>query len=121
MRLVLSPWKLRFPLSLIAILITYTTLAQSPGAEKVLPGTGCTYSGDLNGDNRPDLVVSDWQFPGDGNYRGRVLIYYGTRKGYSKHPETIIEGIQQGEKFGFSLSTAGDINDDGFEDLLVGS
>ena len=68
--------------------------------------------GDLNFDGFTDLVVGA---PG-GNGTGRAYVLSG-RRGDLLH---LLEGDGQGEQFGADVSGAGDLNGDGFEDLLVG-
>lgn len=71
---------------------------------------------DLNGDAVPDVIVGA-PFQSNNSNPGAVLVYSGA-DGSSLH---VIPGIQQFEDFGASVSHAGDVNDDGFGDFIVGA
>jgi hypothetical protein len=82
---------------------------------------GCSVSsaGDVNNDGYDDVAIAaKWNDEGGGN-AGRVYIYFG---GSSIDNETdiILTGQEEGIQFGTSVSSAGDVNNDGFDDLIVG-
>ena len=51
---------------------------------------------------------------------GRVYIYYGSAAGVPTLPSVVLNGERQGGEFGRSLA-AGDINCDGYVDVIVGA
>ncbi len=75
-------------------------------------------AGDVNGDGLGDAIIGDPTWDGD---RGRALVSYGTRDGLSPEPAAILEGIDPGDRFGFAVAGAGDVNADGFSDVIVGA
>ena len=78
---------------------------------------------DLNADGFDDLAVSAPTVGSAGlNYRGKVVVYFGQPegKGLSELPDLTIEPEQDLAAFGWSLG-AGDVDEDGFDDLLIGS
>mgnify|MGYP005837691515 CR=1 FL=1 len=77
-----------------------------------------TIPGDLNGDGYDDFVISA---PNDDyDAHGRVYIYYGGPNVDDQY-DVLLEGEEVFDNFGFSLSKVGDINKDGFDDLLIGA
>ncbi len=73
-------------------------------------GTGIEAAGDTNGDGIPDVIASA---PG----AGKAYIYSGK-------DGTILQTLsaeKSGDNFGRHVSTAGDVNHDGFADVLVGA
>jgi len=71
-------------------------------------------AGDVNGDGFGDVVMG---VPG----QDRALVYHGTATGLDPVPLQILEGGQVGESFGGWVSTAGNVNGDTFDDVLVGA
>lgn len=71
--------------------------------------------GDVNGDSLADVVVGVKR--GDGE-RGRVWVFQGTPGGLPAFPDTEIDGeLDQG--LGEAVRFAGDVNGDGYDDLLA--
>jgi hypothetical protein len=67
---------------------------------------------DINGDGYSDVVVGA---PGNG---GRVYVFMGSAGGISTTPTQTIEG-PDGGAFGGVVASAGDVNGDGFADVVV--
>ena len=91
---------------------------------------------DMNGDGIDDLVVgAPWYTIYDDQKKGRpdigrIYFYPGSKTldsfeflpyDYDLNTLQKITGRDASEAFGFSLSTAGDVNNDGINDMLVGS
>ena len=102
-------------------------LATSPGwtAESnqayALFGNSVGTAGDVNGDGYSDVIVGAYQYDNGENYEGRVYVYYGSASGLSITANWTAEGNQDGARFGCSASTAGDVNGDGYSDVIVGA
>jgi len=77
-------------------------------------------AGDVNGDGYADIVIGA---PGysSGNYRGKVYVYYGSGGGLVGTPAFTAVGESDGDSFGISAAMAGDVNGDGYADLIVGA
>ncbi|MHA1974404.1 MAG: putative Ig domain-containing protein [Candidatus Hodarchaeales archaeon] len=74
---------------------------------------------DFNGDGYIDLAVSAPANDDAGISAGKVYLYYG-----GPDADTVVDHTLTGDVssfFGKSLSSAGDFNNDGYEDLLVGA
>ncbi|MCP4573107.1 MAG: T9SS type A sorting domain-containing protein [bacterium] len=83
-------------------------------------GAAVARVGDLDGDGQSDVAVG---IPGEdaaGTDRGRVLIHFGGPD-VSAIPDLVLDGQADGEWFGHAVQAAGDFNDDGYDDLVVGA
>ena len=52
---------------------------------------------------------------------GMAFVYQGSSAGLGPSPDWTGEGDQVGAQFGISVSTAGDVNGDGYADVIVGA
>jgi hypothetical protein len=79
-------------------------------------------AGDLNGDGYEDLAVGVPLFSNNAQTvaEGSVFVYYGSDTGLVTTAFTLIESNQDSAFMGSGVSSAGDVNGDGFGDLLVG-
>ncbi len=96
---------------------TYLTKV-SPGQTDVRCGHAATTAGDLNGDGFDDIAVDMFEYDDNGADRGRVEVLYGSPYG-PIGPAQVLDGESAGDIFGTYLAPAGDVNGDGFDDLLV--
>jgi hypothetical protein len=76
--------------------------------------------GDVNDDGRPDWAVGAPDSDDGGTAKGKVYVYYGSANPAAITPVEII-GELGGDNFGFSVSAAGDFNNDGVDDFIVGA
>ncbi len=110
-----------YPITIDPISTTASTLLIGVQANMEY-GISVATAGDLNGDGRSDVVVGAWQTTVSGlTQQGTAYVYYGTNAGISTIPSVTLTVAQQGAQFGNAVSTAGDVNGDGYSDLLIGA
>ena len=83
-----------------------------------------TSAGDVDGNGYLDVAIgAPWYAaPETGDDAGRVYVYYNFEDGLNTTPDWIYTGEQTNEEIGggYSVAGAGDINHDGYDDLLIG-
>lgn len=84
-------------------------------------GTSVASAGDVNGDGYSDMIVGAPGWDNGQAGEGKAYLYYGGANGLSTTVAWIFEGNQAGAALGTSVSTAGDVNNDGYSDVIVGA
>jgi len=75
-------------------------------------------AGNVNGDGYADIVIG---VPGHADLKGRIYVYTGSADGLSNLPAFTTTGEEAKDQFGNSVGTAGDVNNDGYDDLIIGA
>jgi hypothetical protein len=78
-------------------------------------------AGDVNGDGCADVIVGAYNYDNGQADEGRAYVYHGSAGGLGAAAAWIAEGDQLGASFGIAVGTAGDVNGDGYADVVVGA
>ena len=81
-------------------------------------GNSVASAGDVNGDGYDDVIVGAIGAGGD---NGAAYVHLGSADGVSATPATTLVGEAPNDFFGDNCAPAGDVNGDGFDDVLVGA
>ncbi len=92
-------------------------------------GFSVSSAGDVNGDGFDDLIVGAPEGDDAGKDAGEAYVVFGKASGFgtidlgtlSPDEGFVIWGDRLGDRAGRSVSSAGDVNGDGFDDLIVGA
>jgi hypothetical protein len=87
-------------------------------------------AGDVNGDGFDDVIVGAPFADEGGNASGAAYVVYGKGSGFEDTISLLtldaatgfkLRGVADSDHAGFAVQTAGDVNGDGFDDLIVGA
>jgi hypothetical protein len=95
------------------------TRVESPIRRMVGMGYSVASAGDVNGDGYSDVIVGATFFDAGQTDEGAAFVYHGSAAGISTTAATTVEGNQPNAKMGISVASAGDVNGDGYSDVIV--
>ncbi len=86
-------------------------------------GYSVSGNGDFNGDGFSDMLIGDVgnvSSIDEHDEAGSISLYYGGQS-LSNQADAVFSGIADAEGFGSAVANAGDVNNDGYPDILVGA
>ncbi|MGE0860544.1 MAG: beta strand repeat-containing protein [Gammaproteobacteria bacterium] len=93
-------------------------------------GRAVSAAGDLNGDGFDDIVVGVGRAANAGSFAGSSYVIFGRSEGFAAASNLAslngsngfrLDGANPGDFSGHAVSSAGDVNGDGLDDLLIGA
>ena len=82
-------------------------------------GSSVSFAGDVNNDGYDDVIIGANKAVS--NFNGRAYVYYGGDGAIDNTVDVTLTNISSGEYFGGTVSNAGDVNNDGYDDVIVGA
>jgi len=84
-------------------------------------GFSVSSAGDINDDGYDDVVIGAPQYKNGESHEGRVTVFLGSHTGLQTTPHRLLEINLKEAQFGYAVSSAGDVNKDGYDDVLIGA
>ncbi len=80
-------------------------------------GSSVASAGDVNHDGYADVIIGATNYLSN---TGRAFLYLGSASGLASTPAFTLTGSSIGAWLGLAVSTAGDVNGDGYADVVIG-
>jgi hypothetical protein len=84
-------------------------------------GLAVATAGDVDGDGFSDVILGSASYDNGQVNEGKVFVFCGSPAGLPSVPTWTAEGNRDFVGLGFSVATAGDVNGDGYSEILVGA
>ena len=96
-------------------------------------GSAVSGAGDVNGDGLADLLIGAYRAGPNGDRSGASYVVFGQNTAQDPFPTPVnlseldgrngfrVNGVAAGDQSGRAVSSAGDVNGDGIEDLIIGA
>ncbi|MFO0560983.1 MAG: FG-GAP-like repeat-containing protein [Polyangiales bacterium] len=84
-------------------------------------GSALACAGDVDADGYADVIVGAYgASPGSLSQAGTASVYHGSARGLRTPATLVLQGVSPTVRLGWSVASAGDVNGDGFSDIIVG-
>jgi hypothetical protein len=95
-------------------------LTHPSGADGDVFGSSVASAGDVNADGYDDIVIGAFRYPAGAGY-GQAYLFFGG-PAIDEVADLVLDPPSGGAgQFGISVASAGDFNDDGYADFIVGA
>ncbi|RLC89450.1 MAG: hypothetical protein DRI37_03770 [Chloroflexi bacterium] len=89
-------------------------------------GHSVASAGDVNGDGYDDIIIGAPYFTDGEDEEGAAFVFYGSINGLGDNgalanADWMAQSNQANADFGAAVQTAGDVNGDGYDDIIIGS
>jgi len=88
-------------------------------------GSSVAGAGDVNGDGYDDVIVGAYRYDAGQPLEGAAFVFLGSASGIAdgnpSRAAAQLESDQSASEFGFAVAGAGDVNGDGYADVIVGA
>jgi FG-GAP repeat len=84
-------------------------------------GESVAFAGDVNHDGFDDVLVGAPGYSEGEPFEGLAFLYYGSPGGLLAAPVYSVGANRDHSNFGLSVASAGDVNSDGFSDIIIGA
>jgi len=84
-------------------------------------GIAVSGAGDVNNDGYDDIVVGANFYDNGQTNEGRAYVFHGNASGINTTPSVTLECNIDAAEFGFAVSGAGDVNADGYDEIIIGA
>ena len=107
-----------YPITIDPLLTSPSWMAEGNQASARF-GVSVGTAGDVNNDGIADVIVGASYYDHGEADEGAAFVYHGSGTGLSTNYSWTAEGDQVSAYFGYSVGTAGDVNNDGYDDVIV--
>jgi hypothetical protein len=84
-------------------------------------GSAVGTAGDVNGDTYADLIAGAPWYSNTLEHEGAAFVFHGSPAGLGSTPNWMVAGQQLGAGLGQAVGAAGDVDGDGYDDVIVGA
>ena len=112
-----------YPITIDPTLSVSAKLTASNASASDFYGWSISGAGDINNDGFDDIIIGAYQAGPREPLSGAAYLYLGGAGGLLASSEIEISPLdgQQADYFGWSVSAAGDVDNDGYDDVIIGA